>query len=59
MLPKGHAVTDITAEALRQSAVTMTTQIELLAEPEEVVVPTLDKAFQTAVRSAVKEKETH
>ena len=59
MLPKGHAVTDITAEALRQSAVTMTTQIELLAEPEEVVVPTLDRAFQTAVRSAVKEKETH
>ena len=56
--PKGAAVTDITAEALRQSAVTMTTQIELLKEPEETVIPTLDKAMGTVIRSAVKESNT-
>jgi hypothetical protein len=32
----------------------MTTQIELLKEPESVTIPTLDKAFGDAVRTAVK-----
>jgi len=49
MLPKGHAVADISAEALRQAAVTMTTQIELLAEPEVKEAPTLDKAMEDVV----------
>jgi transitional endoplasmic reticulum ATPase len=54
MQPKGHAVQGISAEAIRRSAVTMTTQIELLKEPESVTIPTLDKAFGDAVRTAVK-----
>jgi transitional endoplasmic reticulum ATPase len=53
LLPEGAAVEDISAEALRQSASTMTKQIELLAEPEARVTPTLDAAFQGAVRNAV------
>ena len=47
--PQGSAVTDISAQALQQSAATMTKQIELLAEPETHETPTLDKAFRAAV----------
>ena len=55
LLEEGAAVEDISAEALRQSAATMTKQIELLAEPEAREVPTLDKAFHQSVRRAVSE----
>ena len=50
---KGSAVTDISAEALRQSASTMTKQIQLLAEPEEKVTPTLDAAFKDTMVKAL------
>jgi transitional endoplasmic reticulum ATPase len=53
LLDPGHAVTDISAEALRQSAKTMTKQIQLLAEPEEAVTPTLDQAMQATVDKAL------
>ena len=49
MLDKGHAVADITAEALRQASVTMTTQIELLAEKTVAETPTVDKALGEVV----------
>ena len=53
LLEPGAAVEDISAEALRQSAATMTKQIELLAEPEVHTTPTLDRAFHQAMRTAV------
>lgn len=49
MLDRGHAVSDISAEALRQASVTMRTQIELLKEPEVVETPTLDSAMSDLV----------
>jgi transitional endoplasmic reticulum ATPase len=56
MQPKGHAVQGISAEAIRRSAVTMTTQIELLKEPESVVVPTLDSSMSDVVKTVVSAK---
>jgi transitional endoplasmic reticulum ATPase len=53
LLEEGAAVEDISAEALRQSAATMTKQIELLAEPKVRDVPTLDQAFHQTMRRAV------
>ena len=55
LLAEGAAVESISAEALRQSAATMTKQIELLAEPETIEVPTLDQAFHQSVQRAVNE----
>jgi len=52
LLPVGHAVTDVSAEALRQASVTMTTQISLLAETEEVKTPSLDAAMKEVVKLA-------
>ena len=52
---KGAAVTNITAEALRVSAKTMTTQIELLADREPDKEPSLDRAFREATERAVRE----
>jgi len=52
---KGSAVTGITAEALRQSAVTMRTQIDLLADKAVVEVPTLDQAMGNLVGGALKD----
>ena len=54
LLPVGHAVENLSAEALRQSAVTMATQIELLTGPQEYIAPTLDQAMSTMVDGAVK-----
>jgi transitional endoplasmic reticulum ATPase len=51
LLDKGHAVTDISAEALRQASVTMSTQVELLREQEPEAEPTLDKAMKAVVAS--------
>jgi transitional endoplasmic reticulum ATPase len=53
LLPEGAAVEDISAEALRQSAATMTKQIELLAEPQEHKLPTLDAVMRETVHTAV------
>jgi len=52
LLPNGNAVTDISAEALRQASVTMTTQIALLAETEEPKTPSLDAAMSEVVKKA-------
>ena len=54
LLDKGQAVTGISAEALRQASVTMTTQIDLLAETEEEKKPNLDSAMAEVVASVVK-----
>lgn len=59
LLEEGAAVEDISAEALRQSAATMTKQIELLAEPEAHDVPTLDQAFHQTMRRAVSTEVGH
>ena len=48
----GSAVTGIGSEALRTSAVSMSTQVELLREKEEAVTPTLDQAMIEVVKSA-------
>jgi transitional endoplasmic reticulum ATPase len=53
IIDKGAAVTDISAEALRQAAVTMSTQIDLLAEPEEQVTPDLDKAMREVIAKSI------
>jgi transitional endoplasmic reticulum ATPase len=53
LIEPGAAVENISAEALNQSAQTMTMQIDLLAEPEAEVQPSLDAAMQGAVRSAM------
>lgn len=53
LIEPGTAVEGISAEALHQSASTMTKQIELLAEPAIAVTPTLDSAMQGAVRAAM------
>ena len=54
LLPDGHAVSDISAEALRQASLTMTKQIELLAETEAPSTPSLDKAMGELVESKLK-----
>jgi len=54
--PEGSAVTDISAQALRQSAATMTKQIELLAEPEVKTTPTLDAAMKATVNKALSDR---
>jgi transitional endoplasmic reticulum ATPase len=56
LLDKGAAVTDISAEALRQSASTMTKQIQLLAEPVEKTTPTLDAAMRSTVDKALNDR---
>jgi transitional endoplasmic reticulum ATPase len=53
LIDHGAAVTDISAEALRQSAATMTKQIELLAEPEEKKTPSLDAAMQDTIKATL------
>lgn len=53
LIPKGQKVTNISAEALRQSAATMTKQIALLAEPAQTCLPTLDEAFHGSVLRAL------
>jgi transitional endoplasmic reticulum ATPase len=53
LLESGAAVTDISAEAIRQAAVTMTTQIELLAGEAKVVTPQLEQAFKVVVGTEV------
>jgi len=52
LLPAGHAVADISAEALRQASVTMTTQIGLLAETEPEKTPSLDAAMSEVITKA-------
>ena len=52
LLPAGHAVQNVSAEALRQASVTMTTQIDLLAEKAPEEQPSLDKAMLQVVKSA-------
>jgi len=54
LLPKGAAVTDITAEALRQASTTMTKQIQLLAEKPVEVTPTVDKALSELVEKGLR-----
>jgi transitional endoplasmic reticulum ATPase len=49
LLPRGQAVTGVSAEALRQASVTMTTQIGLLAEVTPEKEPTLDVAMREIV----------
>jgi transitional endoplasmic reticulum ATPase len=56
LIDKGAAVSNIGATALRQAAVTMTTQIDLLADPVIEEEPTLDKAMKTVVKLAVEEE---
>jgi transitional endoplasmic reticulum ATPase len=56
LIDKGAAVSNIGATALRQAAVTMTTQIDLLADPVVEEEPTLDKAMKTVVKLAVEEE---
>jgi len=53
LIPAGTKVKNISAEALRQSAKTMTKQIDLLAEPAVQTLPTLDEAFHNSVRRAL------
>jgi transitional endoplasmic reticulum ATPase len=53
LIEPGSAVEHISAEALEQSATTMKLQIDLLSEPAVEAAPTLDTAFQGAVRSAL------
>ncbi len=53
LLPEGHAVKDISAQALRQASVTMTTQINLLAEKPIIETPTLDLALGSVVKMHV------
>lgn len=53
LLDKGNAVVDISAEALRQAAVTMATQIQLLSTPPEVEEPSLDRAMMRVVERSV------
>lgn len=53
LVPVGSAIEHISAEALNQSAATMTKQIELLSAPQEEETPTLDTAMQGAVRVAM------
>lgn len=53
LLPKGHAVSDITAEALQGAAITMTTQIKLLAEKEVIGTPDLETAMSKLVSGEV------
>jgi len=57
LLDKGHAVSGISAEALRQASVTMTTQIELLSSETMVEAPTLDVAIREVVEKATKDSE--
>jgi transitional endoplasmic reticulum ATPase len=52
LLPAGEAVTDVTAVALRQAAVTMTTQIDLLAEKAPEVEDGLGEAMLRVVKKA-------
>ena len=56
LLPDGEEVHDISAKALQQSASTMTKQIELLAEPEEVATPTLDKAMKEVLVNSLNDR---
>ena len=55
LLDPGHAVTNVTATALRQASVTMTTQIDLLAETDDPKTPDLEAAMKTLVIDAVEE----
>ena len=57
LLDKGHAVSGISAEALRKASVTMTTQIELLSSETMVEAPTLDVAIREVVEKATKDSE--
>jgi len=50
---EGSAVTDISAEALHQASVTMTTQIELLSDKEIPVTASLDGAMGDIVKVVV------
>lgn len=56
LLDRGAAVTDISAEALKQSASTMTKQIELLAEPKVHQLPTLDSAMRATVGQVLNDR---
>jgi len=58
LIPVGAAIENISAEALHQSASTMTKQIELLTEPKAAVLPTLDEAMQSSVRRAMDNDRT-
>jgi transitional endoplasmic reticulum ATPase len=53
LLEEGAAVENISAEALLQSAQTMTKQIDLLAPPVVATKPTLDTAMQETFISAM------
>ena len=55
LLDEGHAVADISAEALRQAAVTMRTQIDLLAVTEDDEVPTVDSTLRATLKSVINE----
>jgi len=50
LLDEGEIVTDLSAQALHQAAVTMTTQIELLKEVADPEAPALDVAFSESVK---------
>ena len=49
----GSAVKDISAEALHQASVTMTTQIELLSDKEVIVPAQLDTAMEDIVKVTI------
>ena len=53
-LDRGAAVTGINSEALRQAAVSMTTQIELLSPKPEAGTPTIDRAVKEVVQQSIK-----
>jgi transitional endoplasmic reticulum ATPase len=53
LLDRGHAVADISAEALQQASVTMTTQIALLADTVEEEAPELDRAMVKLVERVI------
>ena len=57
ILPKGAAVTDISAQALKDASYTMTTQINLLAEKAPEETPRLDSAMLEVVKKATQEKD--
>ncbi len=52
----GSAVKDISAEALHQASVTMTTQIELLSDKEIVIPASLDSAMGDIVKVVVDQR---
>lgn len=58
LIDEGETVTDISAEALHQAGVTMTTQIELLSEKVIEEPSDLDKAMSNIIKVSIKQDVT-